>query len=335
MDEHDSRAFAELMDRFDDVRVLVIGDLMVDEYLWGHVGRISPEAPVPVVEVRDDSWVPGGAANVAANLRALGANVTLAGVVGCDSVGGELVDKLDSMGIGTKGIVVDAGRTTTQKTRVVAKHQQVARIDREDRAPLSESVMSELIQSAESAVTGVDVVVIEDYGKGVVTAGMCKSVVRAADETNKPVIVDPKERRFRMYRGATLITPNLHEAADATDIEEHNDDVTVEWIGRRLKEMLGCETVLITRGEKGMSLVTKDGTFVTIPTVAREVFDVSGAGDTVVATISAVTAAGGDIETACVLATHAASCVVAKLGTATVTRTEIRESFDNLDCQDV
>lgn len=327
MDGYDLDALANLMGRFDDVRVLVVGDLMVDEYLWGHVGRISPEAPVPVVEVRKDSWVPGGAANVATNLRALGATVTLAGVIGNDETGSKLVDRMKELSIDVAAVVADPARITTRKTRVMAKHQQVTRIDRESRSPIAEP--GEILEKVKSVLGDVDVIVIEDYGKGVVTAAVCSGIIEAAGELGKPVIVDPKERRFRMYRGATLITPNLHEAADATDIEEHNNDETVEWIGRRLKEMLGCEMVLITRGEKGMSLVTEDGTFFTIPTIAREVFDVSGAGDTVVATIAAAVGAGGDMENACVLATHAASCVVAKLGTATVTRDEIRASFDS------
>jgi len=328
MDNVGHEELIEMMSRFDDVRVLVVGDVMVDEYLWGHVARISPEAPVPVVEVRRYSWAAGGAANVALNLRALGASVDLAGVVGDDPAAATLLDELNKQGVGTAGLVTDPARPTTHKIRVMAQHQQVTRIDREDRAPLAEPVASKLLDAAGEALPNADAVVIEDYGKGVVTAAVSAHLIRQARELGKPVIVDPKERRFRMYRGATLITPNLREAADATDVEERNDDETVEWIARRLKETLACDMVLITRGEKGMSLVSSDGSFCTIPTAAREVFDVSGAGDTVVAAIAAGLGAGGRIEAACGVANHAASCVIAKLGTATATRDEIRATLD-------
>jgi len=327
MDNVAREELIELMSRFDDVHVLVVGDVMVDDYLWGHVARISPEAPVPVVEVRRESWTAGGAANVALNLRALGVGTELVGVIGNDSAGEMLVGELRKQGVGVAGLVVDSDRPTTRKTRVMAQHQQVTRIDREMRSPIPEQVMSELSEAANDLLAGSDVLVIEDYGKGVVTAAVCTDLIRRARELDKPVIVDPKERRFRMYRGATLVTPNLREAADATDVEERNEDETVEWIGRRLKETLSCDMVLITRGEKGMSLVKSDGSFCTIPTAARQVFDVSGAGDTVVAAVAAGMGTGSGIEVACAVANHAASCVIAKLGTATVSRDEIIATF--------
>ncbi len=327
MDSVGREEVRELMARFGDTRVLVVGDVMVDEYVWGHVARISPEAPVPVVEVQRESWTAGGAANVALNLRALGTEVDLVGVVGDDPAAAMLVDELNKQDVGVTGLIPDPERPTTQKTRVMAQHQQVTRIDREVRSPLTEPVASRLLDAAARALPAADALVVEDYGKGVVTAAVCKSLIDRAHELDKLVIVDPKERRFRMYHGATLITPNLREAADATDIEERNDDATVEWIARRLRELLSCEMVLVTRGEKGMSLVKADGTFCTMPTAAQEVFDVSGAGDTVVAALAAGLGAGGRIEAACVVANHAASCVIAKLGTATATRDEIHAAL--------
>jgi len=331
METVDRGELVELMARFDDVRVLVLGDVMVDKYLWGSVTRVSPEAPVPVVEVQRESWAAGGAANVALNLRALGAAVDLAGVVGRDPAAEMLADQLKTVEVGVAGLITDPERVSTCKTRVLAQHQQVTRIDREVRTPIGEPVAAKLLDAITGVLPAADAVIVEDYGKGVVTASLCAALIQRARELGKPVIVDPKERRFRMYRDATLITPNLREAADATDVEEQNEDETVQWIGRRLKETIPCEMVLITRGETGMSLIKSDGTFHTIPTAAREVFDVSGAGDTVAAAVAAGLGAAGRIEAACMLANHAAGCVVAKLGTATVTRDEIRGFLDSAE----
>lgn len=319
----------ELMSRFDGVRVLVVGDVMVDEYVWGQVERISPEAPVPVVDVRRESWVPGGAGNVVTNLRALGVSTDLLGLVGDDEPGRALLAELTRRGVGVAGLIADSTRATIRKTRVIAQHQQVVRVDREKREPIAEPLISKLLDLAYRVLTETDILVIEDYGKGIVTEEVCAGLIEKARELGRPVIVDPQKHRFHMYRQTTLVTPNLREGADAVGVEPRNDDDCVEGIGRRLKEMLDCDMVLVTRGEGGMSLLKADGEFYTIPAAAREVFDVSGAGDTVVAAVAAGIGAGGRPEAACALANYAAGCVVAKLGTATVTRDEINEALES------
>lgn len=318
----------ELMSRFDSVRVLVVGDVMMDEYVWGRVDRISPEAPVPVVHVQRESWVPGGAGNVVTNLCALGVSTDLLGLLGDDEPGRALREELAGRGVGVDGLLSDSSRTTIRKTRVVAQHQQVVRVDREKREPIDEALTSRLLDAAYRALPETDVVVIEDYGKGIVTEKVCAGLIAKARELGKPVLVDPQIRRFHMYRATNLVTPNLREAADAVGVEPHNDDECAEMIARRLKEMIDCDMVLVTRGEGGMSLLKADGEFCTMPAAAREVFDVSGAGDTVVATVAAGIGAGGRPEAACALANYAAGGVVAKLGTATVTRDEIVNAIE-------
>jgi len=317
----------ELMARFDSVRVLVVGDVMMDEYVWGQVDRISPEAPVPVVHVQRESWVPGGAGNVVTNLRALEISTELLGLVGDDAAGRALRDDLARRGVAVDGLLVEPSRTTIRKTRVVAQHQQVVRVDREKRDPIDEVLTSKLLDAAYQSLPETDIVVIEDYGKGTVTEKVCAALIAKAHELGRPVLVDPQIRRFQMYRGANLVTPNLREAADAVGVEPHNDDECVERIARRLKEIINCDMVLVTRGEGGLSLLNNDGEFCTIPAAAQDVFDVSGAGDTVVATVAAGISAGGRLEAACALANYAAGCVVAKLGTATVTRDEIANAI--------
>ena len=319
----------ELMSRFDAVRVLVVGDVMVDEYVWGQVERISPEAPIPVVDVQRESWVPGGAGNVAANLRALGVSTDLLSVVGEDEPGRALLAELTRRGVGVAALLADSTRATIRKTRVIAQHQQVVRVDREKREPIAEPLISKLLDLAYRALTETDILVIEDYGKGIITEKLCSGLIEKTRELGRPVVVDPQKRRFQMYRGTTLVTPNLREAADAVGVEPHNDDECVEGIARRLKETLDCDMVLVTRGEGGMSLLKTDGEFCTLPAAAREVFDVSGAGDTVVATVAAGIGAGGRPEAACALANYAAGCVVAKLGTATATRDEINDVLES------
>ncbi|MDO8526026.1 MAG: D-glycero-beta-D-manno-heptose-7-phosphate kinase [Candidatus Omnitrophota bacterium] len=307
---------------FKRARVLVVGDLILDEFLWGDVSRISPEAPVPVVWVKKESFMPGGASNVANNLISLGARVYLAGVVGDDERGGILKGELEQKGVDTTGIVTDDSRPTVLKTRVVARHQQVVRIDRERADPLDAGVVAKLIKYIESIIKDIDAVIIEDYGKGVITSELLGKIVPIAKRRNKIISVDPKEEHFKYYRGISVITPNNHEASRAVGFEI-KDDATLVRAGEALLKKLNCKIALITLGENGMAVFQKAKPMKHIPTVAQEVFDVSGAGDTVIASYTLSLAAGADPITAAHIANCAAGIVVGKVGIAVVTPGEL------------
>jgi rfaE bifunctional protein kinase chain/domain len=304
--------------------ILVVGDLILDEYLWGEVRRISPEAPVPVVEIRSQTHVPGGAANVAANLVSLGSRVQLAGVIGQDREGDTLVGALRHRGIGTDALLVDGERPTTTKTRVMAQNQQVVRIDREHRAVLATALEDRLLERVVGQVRLADACVLSDYGKGVVSPRLARFVIRQAEKSGKPIIVDPKNADFSMYRDATLLKPNLHEAERFLKQEIH-DEAGFLRAGHQLVDLLPETAVLITRGALGMSLFRKEQEPLHINADAQHVFDVTGAGDTVVGTLAVALAGGAPLETAVRLANCAAGIVVAKIGTATVTWEEVRK----------
>lgn len=307
---------------FKGARVLVVGDLILDEFLWGDVSRISPEAPVPVVWVRKESFMPGGASNVANNLRSLGANVFLAGVVGDDDRGAILKGELEQKGVNTAGIITDDSRPTILKTRVVAQHQQVVRIDKERVDPLSAAVSEKLVGRIEEVIKDIDAVIIEDYGKGVITPALLRRVVPMARRNNKIISVDPKEEHFKYYGGVSVITPNNHEASKAVGFEI-KDDATLRRAGEALLSKVKCKIALITLGENGMAVFQKDKPMKHIPTVAQEVFDVSGAGDTVIASYTLSLAAGADPIIAAHIANCAAGIVVGKVGIAVVTPDEL------------
>jgi D-beta-D-heptose 7-phosphate kinase/D-beta-D-heptose 1-phosphate adenosyltransferase len=307
---------------FKDARVLVVGDLILDEFIWGDVSRISPEAPVPVVWVKKESFMPGGASNVANNLSSLGAHVTLVGVIGDDEHGAILKGELRQKGIDTSGIFVDSSRPTTLKTRVVAQHQQVVRIDKEKVGHLSDQMVSGMINYVESAAKSMDAMVIEDYGKGVITPKLLSRIVPAAKRAGNIISVDPKEEHFKYYRGISVITPNNHEAARAVGFEI-TDDASLKKAGRALLEKIKCKIALITLGENGMAVFQKSKPMKQIPTVAQEVFDVSGAGDTVIAAYTLSLAAGADPVDAAYIANCAAGIVVGKVGIAVVTPDEL------------
>ncbi|MBI4355716.1 MAG: D-glycero-beta-D-manno-heptose-7-phosphate kinase [Candidatus Omnitrophica bacterium] len=304
-------------------RVLVIGDLILDEFVWGKVDRISPEAPVPVVWTQRESAMPGGAANVANNIAALGGHATLLGVIGEDRAGKLLCKALTERGIEIGSLVIDERRPTTLKTRVIAHHQQVVRIDRETVEPLEAKTLQRLIASVREAVEGVDAVIIEDYGKGVISARLLSTVLPLARGAKLVVTVDPKEEHFRMYRGVTTLTPNRFEAAKATGIKTDTDD-GVKRAGKAIVKELGCRSVLVTLGEDGMRLFESSGRTTHIPTKAQEVFDVAGAGDTVIAAYSLALAAGASALDAARLANYAAGIVVGKVGTAVATPEELK-----------
>jgi len=310
-------------------RVLVIGDVILDRYLWGRATRVSPEAPVLVVDVDREELRLGGAANVAQNVRALGAVPTMVGVVGADAAARSLIGELDAREVDAEaGLVRDPGRRTTLKTRIIAHHQQVLRADEETRESLAPEVTAELWRRVERALPGADAVLLSDYGKGVISAAILDRLLPELTKRGLPSAVDPKEEHFQRYRGVTVITPNLAEASQAWGrrIRSHEDLLEA---GFGLRQKLDAGAVLITRGEEGMSLFTSEG-HTHFPTRARRVYDVTGAGDTVVATIAVALAARAPLPEACVLANHAAGLVVAELGTAAASAAMLVESLEDL-----
>jgi rfaE bifunctional protein kinase chain/domain len=308
-----------LLARMRGRRVVVIGDVMIDEWIWGRVSRISPEAPVPVVAVRDHSFTLGGSGNVANNLRALGADVSFVAVVGDDAEGERVRALLTGIGCDPAGVIALGDRPTTRKTRVVAHNQQVVRADWESTAPLGAADRATVIAAVNRAIAGAgaDAVVLSDYAKGLLDRAVVEAALAA------PIVVaDPKPANVGLFAGVTCIAPNVSEAALASGIAI-DDDASLTRAARVLFERLGCAHVLITRGEAGMSLFGASGTRDDIPSVARTVFDVSGAGDTVVAVLTLALAAGVPIAIATRLANFAAGAVVEKLGTATASPAEI------------
>ncbi|HEV2705022.1 MAG TPA: D-glycero-beta-D-manno-heptose-7-phosphate kinase [Pyrinomonadaceae bacterium] len=320
---------AELVARMEGRRVVVFGDVMLDEFVWGDVTRISPEAPVPVVDIRRESVRLGGAANVLNNLVALGARADLVGVVGDDAAGARLRAALSETSPDSTGdsLITDAARPTTLKTRIIAHNQLVVRADRERRAPVDAEVEARLVEMLLRLLPGADAFVVSDYDKGAVTPRVLAEVLPAARAAGTPVLIDPKIRNFSSYRPATLVTPNHHEALRLTNTEDDTDEGMAR-AARAIRALLDCDCVLITRGEQGMMLLEGDGEPTYVGTAAREVYDVTGAGDTVIATLAAACASGASLVEAAMLANHAAGIVVGKLGTATADASELLASFD-------
>lgn len=313
------------LQRIEGARVLVLGDIIIDHFIWGRVRRISPEAPVPVVEVGRENLLLGGAANVLHNIHSLGGRGYLCGVAGADPMADRLSDLLNDLGVSRDGVIRDSSRPTMVKTRIIAHNQQVVRFDREKTDPIDGAVQQAICEYLDRMVPDVDAIVISDYAKGLITAPLMAHLHSLIEATGKkPIIVDPKPGRLPLFAGATVITPNNLEAEQMSGIAI----VDEESLGRAaesLLDILRCQAVLITRGEAGMALLERDRPMFKIPTKAREVYDVTGAGDTVVAMLSLGLAAGLDFQAAASLANYAAGIVVGKLGTATVTREEIME----------
>jgi D-beta-D-heptose 7-phosphate kinase/D-beta-D-heptose 1-phosphate adenosyltransferase len=316
-----------IVDRFDRARVVILGDLIIDQYIWGKVSRISPEAPIPVVEVVRESFSLGGAANVATNLHALGASVEICGIVGDDPHGKMLLGMLEEKGIDTRLVIKDSDRSTILKTRIVAHKQQVVRVDREDTKLLEGELLNEMKGHLRETIPGVDALILEDYGKGVIQERLLAEIVPMARELGKIVTVDPKRDHFDFYRGVTAITPNRLEAEEATGIRA-SDQKGLHEVGVRLLQRLQCEAVLITMGDQGMCLFKDGDPPLQIPARAREVYDVSGAGDTVIAVFTSALVAGATFRQAAMLSNVAGGLVVEKLGTAVVTREEIRARME-------
>ncbi len=317
----------ECVDRFSTARVLVVGDIILDEYVWGDVSRISPEAPVPVVDVRDQTRVPGGAANVVVNMATLGARPLLCGVIGQDTVGDQLLGFLERTGLSTAGVFRDPTRPTSIKTRVIAHHQQVVRFDCESRKPVGPENIGKILEFASRHLSGIDAVVISDYGKGVVSAPLMSGMKGLAAKRPVRIAVDPKPGNFEHYRGVDVITPNHHEAGRYCGFEIV-DRRSLDQAGRRMLAELACGSVLITQGKEGMTLFENSGAIVRIPTVARKVFDVTGAGDTVIGTFSLGLATGMDLKSAALLSNVAAGIVVGEVGTSAVKAEELKRAIN-------
>lgn len=308
---------------FRDKRILVIGDIILDRYIWGKVNRISPEAPVPIVEVTDDSFLLGGAANVANNIVSLGGSATVAGVIGKDRAGEVVTELLRERKI--ELALFEDSRPTTIKTRVIAHNQQVVRFDKEDKTTISGKVLSGILGYLRTSLRNFDAVILSDYKKGIISRSLVSELLKITRPSKKFVAVDPKVGHFHLYRGVSIITPNLSEASHGSGIEIVDENSLIR-AGKMLLKKLSCKAVLITRGEEGMSLFADDG-ITHIPTVARHVYDVTGAGDTVIATFTLAHAAGATLEESALIANHAAGIVVGEVGTAAVTPDRLRQSL--------
>lgn len=327
-----NRQFAnKIFSKFERVRILVIGDLILDEFIWGEADRISPEAPVPVVWAKSRNYLPGGASNVACNIASLGAKAFLCGVVGDDKNGQILKEALHEKHVDCDGVIADPLRPTTLKTRIIAAHQQVVRLDWESIDPLLLDRVKIIIEAVRGRIDEIDALIIEDYGKGLITPFLLQKVLSLAKKHKKIITVDPKIEHFNYYKGVTAITPNEKEASAGSGIKITTEE-EADRAGYKLLKALKCEGVLITRGEKGMKLFRNDRV-VSIPTVAQEVFDVSGAGDTVISVFTLALACGAKMHEAAQLANVAAGIVVGKVGVAVVTKEEILQSLSQSKSQ--
>jgi D-beta-D-heptose 7-phosphate kinase/D-beta-D-heptose 1-phosphate adenosyltransferase len=309
------------LERFSSVSVVVVGDLMLDEYVWGSVSRISPEAPVPILRIDERTNVPGGAANAAVGVAAMGAQSKLIGVTGSDAPADLLLEATGRYGVDVSSIVADAERPTILKTRLIAHSQHVVRADIEAKSPLPQSVDEEIRRRSVTAVELADAVLISDYAKGVVTADTARAVIEAAARLGKPVIVDPKGLHYERYRGATIVTPNVDDAARAANVHISSEQ-DVQAVADRLRSTCDGSALLLTRGAAGMTLFS-DGPCFSVPAEAREVFDVTGAGDTVVSVLAVMLGAGAGFEESVRLANIAAGVAVGRVGTTAVTRQEL------------
>jgi D-beta-D-heptose 7-phosphate kinase/D-beta-D-heptose 1-phosphate adenosyltransferase len=314
--------------RFKHVKILVVGDIMMDRFIWGRVSRISPEAPVPVVLFEKEEFLLGGAANVVNNIYCLGGKGSICGVVGDDEMGMKIIQKMNEIGIETSGIFIEKGRQTTVKTRIVAHQQQVVRIDRETTNSPSSSILPEILEFLNKSIEDFNGIILSDYGKGLLNKELIRKIVKKAKENRRFIIVDPKVKNFFFYKGVTVITPNTNEASEASGISIVDED-SLKKAGKKLLNRLGCESLVITRGEEGMAIFEPHKEPFLVPTKAREVFDVTGAGDTVVGTMALALGAGASIKTAVELANYAAGVVVGKVGTATLNQQELIDAIRN------
>ncbi len=315
----------KILDSFQGKRIMVLGDCMLDKYIWGEVSRISPEAPVQVVEVQRESFAAGGAANVAMNAAVLGGKVSLVSITGNDESRNALIAMLVAKGIDVEGTLIEEDKPTTVKMRIMGRSQQLLRVDYEKRAHVHPDIERKIIALIGKIVEKCDAVVVSDYAKGVVTEKVMAFLIKASQERKIALIVDPKPQHKGLYKGASVITPNHAEACLMANAEVENGE-SIEKIGRQLVKEMDA-SVILTRGEKGMSVFEKNSQTISIPTQAKEVYDVTGAGDTVVATIALALASGAQLKDAAMLANHAAGVKVGKIGTSAISIEELKESL--------
>jgi D-glycero-beta-D-manno-heptose-7-phosphate kinase len=325
---YSSKELTGFINRFPSSRILVIGDMILDEYIWGDVARISPEAPIPVVDVTSETKRLGGATNVLNNIHSLGGKCFICGVVGNDEYGKYLINRISELGINTNGIIVDNSRHTSIKTRVVARNQQVVRYDRETKRVIDLAIMRRLLKTIEAYLDDIDGIIISDYGKGVISSHMIKAVLDIVIGSKVIIAVDSKPDNFKYYKGVDIITPNHHEAAAFCGFTINDDDSLVR-AGEYILEKLKCKSVLITQGKDGMTLFEAGAEPCHIPTVAQKVFDVSGAGDTVISTLSLGLTSGMKRESAALISNFASGIVVGEVGTSTVTARQLKEAVKN------
>jgi len=318
---------AKIISGYSSKKILVIGDVMLDEYIWGTVIRISPEAPVPVVEVKKRIYTLGGAGNVAANITSLGGQAKLGGIIGEDERALILLKELNKLSIKSEGILKDKNYPTITKTRIIAHDQQIVRLDIESCRNIENDLEDKLLSWADRSMSSVQACIISDYGKNVISVRIAQSVITMAQNLNIPVVVDPKGLDYKKYIGATIITPNIQEAQCVLNCEINNGDDLYR-AGIKLNDLVQGSAVLITKGAAGMSLFIDGDKAIDIPTIAKRLYDVTGAGDTVVSTLSISLAAGATLEQAAFLANQAAGLVVGKLGTATVSCNELVKSLN-------
>lgn len=314
-----------ILDKFQDKKILVIGDVMLDKYIWGDVARVSPEAPVQVVKVEKESFSPGGAANVANNVASLNGTTYMIGIVGNDYANKKLIEELKSRGINIDGIIEDRNKPTIQKVRVIGKGQQLIRFDYEKSNYLDAGMENKVFDFVNKRIHNIDAIVISDYAKGIITKNLAEKLIKLANNKKKIIIIDPKPKHKNFYKNASLITPNHKEACEMVDSEESNSDTIIK-IGKRLQNELKAP-LIITRGEQGMTIIEDEIT--NISTKAKEVYDIVGAGDTVVATLALALSSNATLKEAAILANYAAGITVGKVGTSTVRVDEIKKAVEN------
>jgi D-beta-D-heptose 7-phosphate kinase/D-beta-D-heptose 1-phosphate adenosyltransferase len=319
----------KIIEQFKNKKIIVIGDVMLDKYIWGSVSRISPEAPVQIVNVTKESYSPGGAANVANNIAALNSKPLMVGIVGNDETRDKLILELKKRNIDVSGLINDENKRTIQKVRVLGRNQQLLRFDYEKKGYVSKYTEKKMLDVISKKIQDIDAIIVSDYAKGVITKSLMEKLKTLCSKNNKIIVVDPKPENKDFYKDVTLVTPNHTEARQMANFPEENlSDKDIENLGKQLLQKLKS-SVLITKGEKGMSLFEKDSKITNIPTFAKEVYDIIGAGDTVVATLVLALASKASLEEAAIIANHAAGITVGKIGTSTVSIEELKERIEN------
>ena len=316
-----------ILEQFKNKKILVIGDVMLDKYIWGEVSRVSPEAPVQVVKVEKESYAPGGAANVANNVAALNGTTYMIGMVGNDEANEILVSEEENRKINTDGILEDKHKPTIQKIRIIGKGQQLLRFDYERKGYLDEGMEKKIFDFVVKRIQNIDAIIISDYAKGVITKNLAEQLIKLANEKKKIIVIDPKPKHKNFYKNATLITPNNNEACEMLNVEEEKGKTIID-VGKKLLEELNAP-LIITKGEKGMTIFEKNGEITNISTKAKEVYDIIGAGDTVVATLALALASNATLKEATIVANYAAGVTVGKVGTSTVTVEEIKKAIED------